>query len=119
LARSDKKELNEKELKQLETLAGFGIKVEQMAAIFDMSKKTFERRMAENGGDNPLNDALLKGRSKAATAVTKTAYQMAVSGKHPNMTIFWLKCRQNWKDKQEIDLNSNVAISFDKQDKDL
>ena len=98
MARSDKKILNEKELGQLETMAGYGLKVEQMAAIFNMSKKTFERRMAENDGDNPLNDAVLKGRSKAGNNVLKTLYSMATSGKQPTATIFWVKCRQNWSE---------------------
>lgn len=88
------------ELKQIETMAGLGLNVSQMAAILGMSKKTFERRMKDTKG---ANDALEKGRSAAALNVTKTAYSLAVSGKTPAMTMFWLKCRERWREVQAIE----------------
>ena len=119
MARSDKKELDEKEIAQLETLAGYGLSIPKIAALFNMSKKTFERRMAENEGKNPIADAISKGRAKISHNVIKAAYEMAVSKKHPSMTIFWLKCRERWKDSVGIDHNMNINLTVDEQDKNL
>ena len=88
------------QIDQIKTMAGLGLKVEQMAAILGMSKKTFERRMKDTPG---ANDALEKGRATASFQVTKKAYEMAVDGKHPVMTIFWLKVRENWKETQVLE----------------
>ncbi len=89
------------QISQIEAMAGLGLKVEQMAAILGISKKTFERRMVEK---KEVIDALERGRSIAANNVTKTAYEMAKSGKIPSMTMFWLKCRQNWREVQSVEL---------------
>jgi predicted DNA-binding protein (UPF0251 family) len=96
---SRKKNLNLDEIKQIETMSGLGLKVEQMAAILGMSKRTFERRIKDTDG---ASDALEKGRALAAIQVTKTAFEMAKSGRVPVMTMFWLKCRQNWRDQQHV-----------------
>jgi predicted DNA-binding protein (UPF0251 family) len=88
------------QIEQIQTMAGVGLSVDQMAAIMGISKKTFERRMA----DTPeAKDALEKGRAKAAFKVTGQAFKMAMSGKHPAMTMFWLKCRERWKEVQGIE----------------
>lgn len=94
----EKRLLTAEEIRQVETMAGYGMNVEQIAAILDMSKAVFERRMV----DQPeVHEGILKGRAKASATVRKTAYQMAVSGKHAVMTIFWLKCRERWKEPRE------------------
>lgn len=90
-----KKRLSESEIKQIETMAGLGLKIEQMAAVLGMSKATFDRRMNDTKG---ASESLEKGRSAAALNVTKTAYQLATGGKVPAMTMFWLKCRERWKE---------------------
>ena len=90
-----KLDLSPDEVKRIETMAGLGLNVSQMAAVLNMSKKTFERRMHDTEG---ASDALEKGRASAALNVTKTAYSLATSGKVPAMTMFWLKCRERWKE---------------------
>jgi len=40
---------------------------------------------------------------KANAAVANKAYQMAIAGDPPAATFFWLKCRANWREKQEIE----------------
>jgi hypothetical protein len=82
------------EVKKIETLSGYGLTIEKIASLFDLSKKTFERALKRSPGGV---DSLLKGRSIAESQVSQTAYQMAISGKHPVMTIFYLKCRARWK----------------------
>ena len=76
-------------------MAGLGLTVPQMAALLGISKATFERRVKE---DDALAEALEKGRALAANEITGKAFSMAASGNHPAMTMFWLKCRQGWKE---------------------
>lgn len=91
----EKLELDSDDLKRIETMAGIGLNVTQMAAILGMSKATFDRRMTDTPG---ASEALEKGRSMAAQNVMATAYKLAVSGDTPAMTMFWLKCRERWKE---------------------
>lgn len=92
---SEKITLSQEEIERIELMAGLGLTVAQMAAILGMSKKTFERRMNDT---EAAADALEKGRATAAEKVTSVAYRMAASGKSPTMTIFWLKCRERWRE---------------------
>lgn len=97
-----KPELTEDQMRQLETMAGYGLTVDKMAAILGFSKKTLERIMADNPA---VSDAIEKGRSTAESAITKTAYEMAKSGKVPAMTMFWLKCRARWREVHSVELS--------------
>ena len=106
---------NEKEIEKIEVMAGLGLTTEQMAAILGVSKKTFERRCYGPNEQPGVSDALIKGRAKASYRVMQTAFGMATSGKHPVMTMFWLKCREHWKDNspglddQVIELKYSVT----------
>ncbi len=87
--------LDPKEIAQVEVLAGYGLKVEQIASVLGMSKATFDRRQA----DQPeLREALSKGRARGSAAVLQALYKMATSGKHVAATIFWVKVREGWKE---------------------
>ena len=39
------------------------------------------------------------GAVEANYAVGKTGFQMATSGEHPAVTIFWLKTRAGWRER--------------------
>ncbi|MGB1290544.1 MAG: helix-turn-helix domain-containing protein [Pseudoalteromonas sp.] len=104
-----KLEIKEEDIDRVETMASYGLKVEQIAAILKMSRKTFYRRMEENP---KIEEALEKGRSVAVYNVSQTAYQQAVSGKVPAMTMFWLKCRAKWQESHKI--IHEGKIDFDK-----
>jgi hypothetical protein len=39
---------------------------------------------------------------KANSRVAETAYNMAISGKCPAATFFWLKCRAGWREKEHV-----------------
>lgn len=43
----------------------------------------------------------------ANAMVARTAFQMACSGRSPDMTKFWLKAQANWNDVQKVDITSN------------
>lgn len=109
--RSDKIDLtSEKILQQVETMAGLGMNYDQISAILGVSPATFDRRIAENSGDNPLNEAARRGRSKAISKVSQAAYNMAIKEKQPTMTQFWLRCQSHWKDTQRLEVDGNFDI---------
>ena len=91
-----KKEILPQDISKLKTLAGLGMSVENMAHVLGMSKATLERRMNDQEG---VAEAIEKGRAEASAAVRSTAFKMATSGKCPAMTIFWLKCRERWREE--------------------
>ncbi len=96
--RGQRREFSKKEIEQIETLAGWGLPLYQISYILDVNRNLIRERMNENGGDNDIARAVERGKAAAAANVTQTAYKMAVSGKQPTMTMFWLKCRQNWSE---------------------
>lgn len=92
--------LTKRQIKLLEQLAGQGLNIPQMAAILGLSQRTLERRLK----DTPdAIGGLEKGRAAAARKVTETAYKLAVSGKAPAMTMFWLKCRERWTERHVLE----------------
>ena len=95
--RSDKIELSPAQTALIEKMAGQGLTTPQMAAILGISKKTFERRAEE---DPAVADAIEKGRAVAGQKITAVAFKLASSGKYPPMTMFWLKCRERWREVQ-------------------
>lgn len=109
--RSDKKEISDQDLKYIRKMGGLGQPIKWIAAMLDMSKASFERRMAE---DPKISEALEKGRAEMVGAVAETAFQMAMSGKHPNMTMFVLKCRANWKESVDFEVDKNISITISK-----
>ena len=94
-----KKEFTPEQVDQIEVMVGYGLTYEQIAAIFRMSRRTLLYRIKEN---EDLAEAIDRGRARAALKVTKTAYEMAVSGECYQMTMFWLKCRQGWRQTDRV-----------------
>lgn len=93
---------DERQIKQIATMSGLGMSVEQMALILGVSKATFDRRKNDQEG---VSEAVEKGRASASLLLRQTAYDMATSGKHPVMTIFLLKVREGWKEPRDVDPN--------------
>src|SRR5688572_17396180 len=94
-------EFDEEDIRQVETMSGLGLNMDEIAAILGVSKDTVERRMNENGD---LKAAIERGRAVAKNVITRTAYEMAKKGTVPAMTMFWLKCRANWTEKNVHEL---------------
>jgi hypothetical protein len=93
-------ELNQRQLESIENLAGMGLSVEHISAALGISKKTLERRVSEGVS---AKDAMNRGRAKAIANVSQTAYNLAVSGKCPMLTVFWLKVRARWSEAKDTD----------------
>lgn len=82
-------DITDKLLKQVETLAGFGLTDDNIALVIGISEGTLKRRFREE---------LDRGRALAKATVAQTAFKMATSGKQPAMTMFWLKTQCRWKE---------------------
>ena len=78
---------------QIQEMAGFGLKNDQIAVIMGCGKMTLIASCQED---------LDIGRAKAHHTVTKTLYQMATDGEHPNETKFYLKAQAGWREGMEI-----------------
>lgn len=83
-------------------MAGQGLNLNQMAALLEISDATLDRLIKR---DPRVKDAIEKGRAEASEAITYTAFRMAASGRHPAMTMFWLKCRERWKETSVHELS--------------
>jgi hypothetical protein len=110
-------QIDSENIDKIKALAGDGLSVERIAGYLGMSKSTLDRRISEN---EELKLAIEEGRSKSIQKIASKAYEMALSGKFPSMTMFWLKCRDRWTEKvlDESDLG-NINIIVSKQDMDL
>ena len=95
---------------KIERMAALGMTMEQIAAIWDRGRRQFIR-LSHN--DERLKDAMLSGRAKAVMKVSKTAYDMAESGKVPAMTMFYLKCRGGWREVQKIEHSGKIDTGPD------
>lgn len=99
--------LTEDQKKLAGQLAGVGCNLDQIAAMLDMAPATLDALIAK---DPSVSQAISKGRGSGISKVAATAYQMAVSGKQPAMTIFFLKTRARWAEARD----ENVADSDEK-----
>lgn len=98
--RAETKEFTPKELKQLETAAGMGLNEREICKMFLISRATLQRRIA----DYPeVNEAIQRGRMSAKLAVRTSAFRMATDGKHPAMTMFWLKFFDKYSPDPEVE----------------
>jgi hypothetical protein len=79
--------------KQVETLAGYGLTVEQIGHVLECSHDTVKRHYVCE---------LERGQAVACFKVAQTAFQMATSGQEPAMTMFWLKTRAKWREVHEV-----------------
>jgi hypothetical protein len=87
--------------KQVETLAGYGLTVEQIGHVLECSHDTVSRHYPAE---------LERGQAVACAKVAQTAFQMAVGGQEPAMTMFWLKTRARWRETTEITGNLTIEL---------
>lgn len=104
-------DLTHEDKKKIQTMVGLGLPLKLIAPVFDVDLRTLQRRIAE---DSTLAVMVEKGRALAGRQVAQTAFEMAISGKHPQMTMFWLKCRLNWSETpfEQTD-NKTISLVYD------
>lgn len=90
---------DDKQKEQAGKLAGIGCNLNQIAHIMGVEPRTLDNMIAR---DPSISFAISKGRDAGLGQVVKTAYQMAVSGKIPAMTIFFLKTRARWAEARDL-----------------
>lgn len=105
-----KRIITAEEIKQCEAMAGLRLTLEQMGRILNVSKSTMDRRVKEQP---ELQEAIERGRAQASAKVRQMAYKMATSGKHPVMTIFWLKCQEGFRERDEEDRQVKIVLGYE------
>jgi len=90
-----------------------GLTKQNIADLLEISLSTLERRME---GEKDLEIAFRAGRAKSVNAVAEAAYHMAISGRYPNMTLYWLKAHGGWgDDKNEEELEFTFKLAYSDQ----
>ena len=89
--------------KRVETLAGIGCTVGEMAVVLGCSKEILERRFATS---------IEKGRAEAKASLRRMQWQAAQKGS--TAMLIWLgKQVLDQNDKREVTANMNVSQGFD------
>lgn len=88
---------------RVEKLSTIGCNDNHIAAIEKMSEATLKRL---------YDKELSEGRAKGIGAISQTLYQMALSGKNPAATMFFLKCRAKWKEVHQLEHSADQENGF-------
>ena len=87
---------------RVKALAGLGLRQEEICAILGLrSPKTLRRH---------YHRELAAGVVEATTKVKQTAFQLALSGRDPRSTIFWLRTRVRWC--RPTDIENRIIEEF-------
>ena len=97
--RKDKITFTQKDLKQIETMAGLGFTQQELCSVLGLSIDTLKSRMKED--DNDLSAVFTKGKVNALSKVAKKAYTLAISG-NTSMIKYFLSCQRGWTEKVQI-----------------
>jgi hypothetical protein len=87
----------DEERRQAEAMSGFGVPMEQIAAIMrgGIHLETLRAHFAEE---------LLQGKAKANAKIGQTLFQKAMGGDTAAM-IWWSKTQMRWSETQKIEVN--------------
>ena len=80
---------------QVEALAGYGVRQDEIAMYLDIDPKTLRSHYREQ---------LDKGVVKANVSVARSLHKQAVEG-NVAAAIFWLKSRAGFREKQEVEVS--------------
>lgn len=87
---------DEKTAKQVETMAGFGIRDDEIAKVIGLSEPTMRKY---------YGDELDRGHIVTNVQVAQSLFRMATRKDKPNVSaaIFWLKTRARWVEAQAVE----------------
>jgi DNA-binding XRE family transcriptional regulator len=91
-------EITERDIGQIERMAGLGLTVEKIALVLGVSRRTVFRWM----GDERIKTSFEKGRVLAELNVGKAIYEMATVDRNLSAAIWWEKTRLGRSEKQEV-----------------
>jgi hypothetical protein len=102
-----RKDLTDRDIVQVEKLAGYGLTEAAIAHILDLGSRTFRDKKA---ADARILAALEKGRAVAEGKVGKAIYVRALKG---DMTaaIWWEKTRANRSDRHVVDFREVSSLT--------
>lgn len=100
MAKKERRVFTEKELEQIETMAGIRLPRKYMARIMGMSEGYFNQLMKL---DDALRLRIEKGQAVASANAFQTLYSQAIGG---NMTalIFWMKTQEGLREGDRMEL---------------
>jgi hypothetical protein len=85
-------------------MSGYGIKQEGITKMLGLrSPKTLRKHFREE---------LDRGAVEAHAQVAQTCYQMANSGKHPQITMFWLRTQGRWREGTAAEPGTEAKAPF-------
>ena len=88
----------------VKSMAAYGTPQQEIACVIDIrSVKTLRRHFRLE---------LDKSATEANAQVAQTLFKMAISGKFPLATIFWMKARAGWRDQSATTQQSAAAPPF-------
>ena len=97
--------LDENALRQVEELAGYGLTLEQIAAVLGFSDRTMRRKQVEN---EELVAAIKRGKAKAAAIVGKSLFGRAKEGDVPAIR-WWEMTREGRSERQQTEAKVEVV----------
>lgn len=99
-----KKNLDAKQIEEIERLSGLGLSMEDIAQTFDLSAKSLDTKMNEN---EEIKAAIMRGRAKRKKeCVSKLAAH--IDAGNVTSLLFYLKTQCGWKEGGEMDAGKNV-----------
>ena len=84
----------DKDREIVKAMASYGVPQEDIGRVIGVSHVTLRKYYAPE-----IETAAVQANAKVA----ETCYQMAVSGKMPAATFFWLKTRAGWRETDRIE----------------
>jgi hypothetical protein len=91
---SERYELTESERMQLQTMAGIGLKNDQIAMLLNISLGLLQTR---------YQDDIYIGRALGTQKVATTLMDMATDGEHVSATQFYLKTQAGWREVTSVE----------------
>jgi hypothetical protein len=108
MARPKKFEIGEKELSQIETMAGLGMPLAEIARCMGMGQRTFEAYKSQR---EDIQAAYKSGRAKGLEKATKALWRLIDEGEKTAI-YFFLKTQWGWRetDKREIEVKGRLEL---------
>ena len=106
----EKIEISESELENIKKLASLGFSIKSIAASLGISESTLKRRRNEN---EAIDLSIKQGKLSGSLKVASKAFEMACSGKYPQMTMWWLKHQAGFEESKTKNENCEIHISID------
>lgn len=99
--------LTDEEIQKCYELGEVGCTIQEISSVLKINHETFKKLLQRQP---EAREAIKQGKDNAHENVKRVAYTMAMSGKFPAMTMFYLKTQCRWREKDREDDNKPVEI---------